>query len=113
MTAADLETLRESGILQSFCKRTTDGHATDFVRGRRLDAAGLCAVPLGADEPVGDAGDKGGLPESLLSLAGPITEGVDRPASAGRGGIPRRWLRLLGLQRLSRRPHGRHPLWAV
>eukprot|EP00966_Prymnesium_polylepis_P172626 3992390-Prymnesium_polylepis.1 len=40
MKVADLERLRESGLLQSFCKRTTDGHATNFVRGRRLDAAG-------------------------------------------------------------------------
>eukprot|EP00966_Prymnesium_polylepis_P204531 4738218-Prymnesium_polylepis.1 len=83
MTVADLEMLHESGILQSFYKRTTGGRVTDFVRGRRLDAAGLCAVPLGADEPAGDASDNGGLPESLLSLIGPTTEGADRPASAG------------------------------
>eukprot|EP00966_Prymnesium_polylepis_P000741 16643-Prymnesium_polylepis.1 len=55
MKAADLDGLHKSGQLESFDKRTTGGQITNFVRGRRREATGLCAVPVGADDLMGEA----------------------------------------------------------
>eukprot|EP00966_Prymnesium_polylepis_P305738 7064944-Prymnesium_polylepis.1 len=50
MKAAALDGLHKSGQLASFDRRITGSQVIHFVRGRRRDATGLCAVPLGADD---------------------------------------------------------------